>query len=76
MKVFLAALIFLGIGVFAMCFNLIFRGKEFPNSDVGSNEQMRQIGIRCYKEDDAEAQRRTCSGPYSEACKDCGLYKK
>ena len=76
MKVFLAALIFLGIGVFAMCFNIIFRGKEFPNSDVGSNEQMRRIGIRCYKEDDAEAQRQVCTGNYSEACKDCGLLNK
>ena len=50
MKVFLAALIIIGIGVFAMCFNIIFRGKEFPDSDVGTNENMKKMGIRCFKD--------------------------
>ena len=54
MKVFLAALIIIGIGVFAMCFNIIFRGKEFPDSDVGTNENMKKMGIRCFKEEEME----------------------
>lgn len=78
MKTFLAAALFLGLGVFIMCFNIIFRNKEFPNSDVGSNEEMKKIGIRCYKEIDAElhrtASKKNCSGNYSSACEGCNFY--
>ncbi|MBO4761170.1 MAG: hypothetical protein J5520_05395 [Bacteroidales bacterium] len=81
MKVFLAAIIVLGIGVFGMFFNIVFRKKDFPQSDVGANEEMRKRGIRCMKEVDAEIDRSgkkknaTCSGIYSDACNSCGLYK-
>ena len=50
MKVFIAALIMIGIGVFGMCFNIIFRKKDFPQSDVGANENMKKLGIRCMRE--------------------------
>ena len=30
---------------------------------------------RCYKDEDAELQRRACSGGESEACKECKLYE-
>ena len=76
MKVFLAAVLFLGIAVLAMCFNVIVRKKPFPNSDVGTNEDMRRLGIRCYREEDDALHRRVCGGSFSDACKDCGLYKK
>ena len=76
MKVFLAAVLFLGIAVVAMCFNIIFRKKPFPNSDVGTNPEMRRLGIRCYREEDDALHRRVCTGNFSDACKDCGLYKK
>lgn len=82
MKAFLAALIFIGVGVFAMCFNVIFRKKDFPNSDVGSNENMRKMGIRCMKEVDeelfgkkAKSKDPNCSGIYSEACNSCSLFQ-
>ncbi|MBQ1857349.1 MAG: hypothetical protein II142_04085 [Bacteroidales bacterium] len=82
MKVFLAAILVLGIGVIGMFFNIIFRKKDFPQSDVGANEEMRKRGIRCMKEVDAEIDRSnnkhkgaTCSGIYSDACNSCGLYK-
>ena len=81
LKAFLAALILIGAGVFAMSFNVIFRKKEFPNSDVGSNENMRRMGIRCMKDVDADLFSNgkkpadaTCSGTYSESCAGCGLY--
>ena len=85
MKIFLAALILIGAGVFGMCFNVIFRKKDFPQSDVGANENMRNIGIRCMREEDDERFSRmgkenkdgaVCSGTYSESCAACGLYKK
>lgn len=82
LKTLLAAILLVGAGVFAMCFNIVFRKKEFPNSDVGSNENMRRMGIRCMKEIDAEifAGRKkekggaVCTGTYSDACSGCGLY--
>ena len=63
--------------VFAMSFNIVFRKKDFPNYDVGSNEEMRKLGIRCYKDVDAELHNphRHCSGDFSEACKECKLYE-
>ena len=79
MKVFLAALIIIGIGVFAMCFNIIFLKKDFPQSDVGANENMWKMGIRCMKEEEldrlAREKKAPCPGTYSDACAGCGLYK-
>ena len=76
MTTFLVTLVILGIGVVGMCFNIIFRKKEFPKYDVGSNEEMRKRGIRCFKDEDAALHGKHCSGNYSEACKDCNLYQK
>lgn len=84
MKVFLAALIIIGFGVVGMCFNIIFRKNgQFPQTDVGSNENMKKLGIRCMREEDDERFSRmyskkgsdaSCSGTYSDACIGCGLY--
>ena len=65
----LVALCVLGLGVG------ILRGRKFPQFDVGSNEEMRRRGIRCYKDEDAALHRKICDGNYSEACKDCKLYE-
>ncbi len=83
-KVLLAAVVLVGAGVFGMCFNILFRkGGEFPQSDVGSNENMRKMGIRCMKEEEDErlaaarggkSRDLTCSGDYSESCSSCSLY--
>ena len=82
MKVFLAALIIIGFGIFIMSFNIIFRKKEFPNSDVGTNENMRKLGIKCFKEVDADIHRNLkegkkagCTGEWSEDCDGCSLFK-
>ncbi len=72
----IAAAAVLLLGVFAMSFNIIFRKKDFPDYDVGSNEEMRKRGIRCYKDEDAALHsHRHCTGDFSEACKDCKLYE-
>ena len=77
MKLFLVTLVAVAVCVFGLCFNIIFRKDgEFPKYDVGSNEEMRKRGIRCYKDEDAELHKKKCSGNYSEACKDCSLYNK
>ena len=74
---FIVALAVLGLGVLGMCFNILIRGKDFPHYDVGSNEEMRKRGIRCYKDEDAALHSRNthCSGDFSEACKECKLYE-
>ena len=36
---------------------------------------MRKLGIRCYKDVDAELHSKKCSGNFSEACKECKLYE-
>ena len=73
MRTFLVCLAVLALCVFGMCFNVIFRKKEFPKYDVGSNEEMRKRGIRCFKDEDADLHGKRCTGNYSEACKDCNL---
>lgn len=74
MATFLVAAVILGLGVLGMCVSIIFRKNgHFPHYDVGSNEQMRERGIRCYKDEDAALHAKKCSGNFSEACKDCSL---
>jgi hypothetical protein len=85
MKVLLAAIILVGICVFGMCFNVIFRKNgHFPQTDISSNDDMRRLGIKCMKEEDDELfgtsdkksgkKSAFCSGEYSDACTGCGLY--
>lgn len=79
LKVFLATLAIVGLGVFGMCFNIIFLKKDFPKTEVGENPQMRKLGIRCMREIDDELfnNKKTgkhCSGNYSEDCVGCGFY--
>lgn len=53
MKIFLAALVFLGIALFIMCFNILFRKNgEFPDSEIGHSKELRKRGIVCAKEDE------------------------
>ena len=47
-SVALVALAVLGLSVG------ILHGRGFPQYDVGSNEEMRKRGIRCFKDVDAE----------------------
>lgn len=84
LRVFIAALVLIGIGVIGMCFNIIFRKNgQFPQTDVGSNENMRKLGIRCMREEDEErfsgkkskkGSGEDCSGTFSDACLGCGMY--
>ena len=75
MKVFLLSVVIVALCVFGLCFNIIFRKKDFPHYDVGSNEEMRKLGIRCYKDEDAALHSKKCKGNYSDACKECKLYE-
>ena len=79
MKVFLAALVFVALCVVGLGFNIFFRKKEFPQFDVGSNEEMRKRGIKCMREDDdihsgKKKDGAVCNGVVSDECIGCGLY--
>lgn len=84
MKVFLAALLLLALAVIGMCANILLKKDgQFPQTDVGSNENMRRLGIKCMKEEEDEifavrkkSDKEACSGEYTEACRSCALYKK
>lgn len=73
---FLAAAVVLGVGIFGMCIAIIFKKNgHFPHYDVGSNEEMRKRGIRCYKDEDAALHgKKYCKGNDTEACKECSFY--
>ena len=73
MKVFLLALALVALCVLGLCFNILFRKKDFPHYDVGSNEEMKKRGIRCYKDEDAAIHSKHCRGDYSDACTECKL---
>ena len=74
MKIFLVVLCLVALCVLGLGVNIFFRGKEFPEYDVGSNAEMKRRGIRCFKEEDADLHKINCKGDFSDACKDCSLY--
>ena len=69
-QVFLVVLIVVGLCVLGLGVNIL-RGKEFPKYDVGSNEEMRRRGIRCFKDEDAALHGQACAGGQTDACQDC-----
>lgn len=66
------------LGVFGMCFNIIFRRDgHFPEYEVGENREMRRLGIKCARQEEAERQRqqsaskKTIKVDCDESCSDC-----
>ena len=83
MKVFILTLGVVAVAVFAMCFNIIFRKDgSFPEYEVGSNKEMRRLGIRCMKEEqDAislsdSRKSGVCQSEQDSECEGCALYQK
>ncbi len=72
--VFLVVLVLVGLCVLGLGVNVLFFRRDFPQSDVGSNEQMRRRGIRCFKEEDGILHRRICRAEQTPACQNCHLY--
>ncbi len=83
LQTLIAAFIILAIGVFGMCFNIIFRKNgKFPETEISRNENMRKLGIKCMREQDEEIfspkkpqKSSSCTGTYSDACTGCGFYE-
>lgn len=75
LKILLAALVLVGLCVFGLCFNIIFRKNgHFPETDVGSNREMRKRGIVCAKEDELKMWRKKderAAGCDDSSCAEC-----
>ena len=53
MEIILAAVVLVGLCVFGLCFNIIFRkDRHFPETEIENNKEMRKRGIKCAKEDE------------------------
>ena len=84
MKVFLAAVIFVGLCVLGLGFNIFFRKNgHFPDTEIESNPAMKKLGIKCAKQEEIElwskkgGQRPAgCDGNYSGACESCNLFNR
>ena len=49
MEVFLIALVVVSISFIILGLNIFFRKKAFPETEVGKNKTMREMGIFCVK---------------------------
>ena len=77
MKVFLAAILFVGLCVLGLGFNIFFRkGGKFPETDISKNKDMKRLGITCPREDELREQGKKpsgCTGKYTSACEGCAF---
>ena len=78
MKVFLAAVVFVGLAVLLLGVNIFFFHRPFPDGEISTNPEMRKRGIKCAKEEELELLARQkghklCDGNYSDACATCSL---
>lgn len=75
MKVFLLSLVLLALGVFLLCFNIIFRNKPFPDGEISRNKELRKRGIICANEEEIRLhgkRKKTASGKCDPAsCSEC-----
>jgi len=81
MKVFLAALVFVGLAVLLLGVNVFFFRRPFPDGEISTNPEMKKRGIKCAKQEELEMLARkdgkkVCDGNYSDACASCGLFRK
>ena len=80
MKVFLAAVLFIGLCVLGLGVGIFFRkGGHFPETDISKNKDMQRLGITCPREDELRehgpGKPAGCTGKYTDACKGCAFYK-
>ena len=86
MRVFLAAVILVGLCVIGLGFNIFFRKDgKFTETEIENNRNMKKMGIKCVKQEEMERWRRehsrsetpNCSGEGScSSCAGCTFYDK
>ena len=78
MKVFLAALVFVGLAGLLLGVNIFFFHRPFPDGEISTNPEMRKRGIKCAKQEEMEMLaarqgKKICDGNFSDACSSCSL---
>ena len=78
MKVFLAAVVFVGLAVLLLGVNVFFFHRPFPDGEISTNPEMQKRGIKCVRQEEMEMLaarkgRKLCDGNYSDACATCSL---
>lgn len=80
MIIFLFSIAIVGLCVFGMCFNIIFRKKPFPDGEISRNKELRKRGIVCAKEEelrlwgkDHGKKNPTCADLGCTACGGCKI---
>ncbi|MBQ9193983.1 MAG: hypothetical protein IJ156_09720 [Bacteroidales bacterium] len=81
MKVFLAAIVFVGLAVLLLGVNIFFFHRPFPDGEISTNPEMRKRGIKCAKQEELELLqerkgKKVCDGNFSNACGSCALFGK
>lgn len=65
--IILIALVVIGLG-----FNIFFRKKKFPETEVGHNKEMRKRGIQCARTEEMILLKKLGKRPASDSCDSCG----
>lgn len=69
-KIILLAAIFIGIGFIGLGINILFRkGRKFPETSVGKNKKMRELGLNCTKADEIKCRSEI---DHLSGCAGCG----
>jgi hypothetical protein len=59
LKVLIMAFLLVGLAFLGLAFRILFvRGGRFPQTSVGKNRQMRELGITCVKHDEISCHKR------------------
>lgn len=63
----------LAVSFIAMGFNVFFRkNKNFPQSSVGGNKDMRKLGLSCAKHEEIKCRRQIDKTTGTISCGSCG----
>ena len=77
-KLILISIVLIGLCVFLLCFNIIFRKDgKFPDTEIEHNKEMRKRGIQCAKVEEKKLwgkknRKGTNAGEAVECTSDCG----
>ena len=80
LTVLIASLVIVGIAVLGLGLNIFFRKNgKFPDSEVGTNPNMKKMGLTCAKQDEIKSYRELQGKTYRKGVKsidnqrDCGF---
>lgn len=79
MEIILLSLVIVGLSVFLLSFNVIFRKDgKFPDKEIGSNKELRKKGLMCAKSEEKILWKKKRNGslnikydPLSGGCSSC-----